>query len=134
MIPMASKDHGHQHFLILTSKMLTIFLQDSSPQMALTMKKETSSVAFSIEGKVEKQAEAVLSLLSLIVTIFSKVDSPHLHSLQVDLVEHPSRSAPPHARCNYWLTQKWQNCDDKEDNNNERGWLKVGDIVDNIKR
>ena len=90
MIPSASKDHGHHHFLILTSKMPTIFSQDSSPQMASTMKRGTSSAAFSIEGEVGKQVEAVLSLLSLMVMIFSKAASPHLHFLRVDLAELPS--------------------------------------------
>lgn len=79
MIPTASKDHAHHLFLILTSKMPTIFSQDSSPLMASTTKRETSSAAFSTEGKAGRQVEAVLSLLSSIVTIFSREASPHLH-------------------------------------------------------
>lgn len=104
MILMVSKDRAHQLFLVLTSKMLTIFLRDSSPLMDLIMKKEIFSVASSIEEKEEKQIRTVLFLLFSIMTIFSKVAFPLLRSRQADLEELPNRSARPHARCKCYMS------------------------------
>lgn len=134
MMPTAFKDHGHNPFLDLTSKMRMIFLQDSSHPMTLTMMRETFSAAFSIEGKEEKQMQIALFPLSLIVMTFSRAAFPHPLFPPADLAEPPSQSAPPLAQCTSPLSQKRQNSDNKEDHNNEIGRQQVGDRVDHIER